>query len=395
MLELRISLTNYLANAMYYKVFTMHRTSKLLGATSLLLISLLSGCATTSAPTINAGLKAGSLPPVGSFTAENGIQFNIQPLNLATLPPPQVAQPNNDINHLIQSSTKAQYRITPGDILSINLVGYPEMNASSSGSGGSTPYASGYPVDQQGFIQFPLIGRIQASGLSVPQFTENLRGRLERYLKYSDPQVKIINYRGNKFFIDGEVKQPGEFSIEDSPVSLYSAISMAGGATDTGDSNSIVLNRNGRNYNIGLQDLRQIGASGNQIYIQDGDSIHVNSEDRKKVYLLGEFGLVNPVAIPEQGLSLAQVLGESRGLNSSTANAAKVYVVRDNPNYQRTNIYYVDMQTMTNFALANRFEMHPNDILYVDPTGLTRWNRIISAILPSTSAVAAVTNLAE
>ncbi|WP_201582605.1 polysaccharide biosynthesis/export family protein [Psychrobacter jeotgali] len=373
----------------------MHRTSKLLGATSLLLISLLSGCATTSAPTINAGLKAGSLPPVGSFTAENGIQFNIQPLNLATLPPPQVAQPNNDINHLIQSSTKAQYRITPGDILSINLVGYPEMNASSSGSGGSTPYASGYPVDQQGFIQFPLIGRIQASGLSVPQFTENLRGRLERYLKYSDPQVKIINYRGNKFFIDGEVKQPGEFSIEDSPVSLYSAISMAGGATDTGDSNSIVLNRNGRNYNIGLQDLRQIGASGNQIYIQDGDSIHVNSEDRKKVYLLGEFGLVNPVAIPEQGLSLAQVLGESRGLNSSTANAAKVYVVRDNPNYQRTNIYYVDMQTMTNFALANRFEMHPNDILYVDPTGLTRWNRIISAILPSTSAVAAVTNLAE
>lgn len=372
----------------------MHQTSKLLGATSLLLISLLSGCATTSAPTINAGLKAGSLPPVGNFTAENGMQFNIQPLNLATLPPPQVAQPNNDIYQLIQSSTKAQYRITSGDILSINLVGYPEMTPPTT-SGSNTPYASGYPVDQQGFIQYPLVGRIKASGLSVPQFTENLRGRLERYLKYSDPQVKIINYRGNKFFIDGEVKQPGEFAIEDAPVSLYSAISMAGGATDTGDSNSIVLNRNGRNYNIGLQDLRQIGASGNQIYIQDGDSIHVNSEDRKKVYLLGEFGLVNPVPIPEQGLSLAQVLGESRGLDSSTANAAKVYVVRDNSDYQRTNIYYVDMQTITNFALANRFEMQPNDILYVDPTGLTRWNRVISAILPSTSAVAVISNIAE
>ncbi|MGP4953563.1 polysaccharide biosynthesis/export family protein, partial [Psychrobacter sp. T6-1] len=235
----------------------MLQSSKLLGATGLLLISLLSGCATT---TINSGLQAGDLPPVGSFTADNGLQFNIQPLNLATLPAPRVAQPNNDIYQLIASSTKKQYRIASGDILSINLAGYPDMAPAA--SGGTSPAASGYPVDQQGFVQFPLIGRIKASGLSVPQFTENLRGKLQRYLKFPDPQVKIVNYRGNKFFIDGEVRQPGEFTIDDAPVSLYSAISMAGGATAAGDSNSIVLNRNGRNYNIGLQDLRQIGASG-------------------------------------------------------------------------------------------------------------------------------------
>ena len=359
----------------------MHQSSKLLGATSLLLISLLSGCATT---TINSGLQSGALPPVGSFTAENGLQFNIQPLNLATLPAPQVSRPTNDLYQLIASSNKAEYRIAQGDILGIVLVGYPDMAAAG---------ANGYPVDQQGFVQFPLIGRIKAAGLSVPQFTDTLRSRLQRYLKYSDPQVKIVNYRGNKFFIDGEVKQPGEFTIDDAPVSLYSAISRAGGATDTGDSNSIVLNRNGRNYNNGLQELRQIGASGNQIYIQDGDSIHVNSQSRNRVYVLGEFGQVKPVPILEQGLSLAQVIGESQGLNSFTANAAKIYVVRDNPDYQRTNIYYIDMQTLTNFALANRFEMQPNDILYVDPTGLTRWNRVISSILPSTAAIASLSGL--
>ena len=359
----------------------MHQSSKLLGATSLLLISLLSGCATT---TINSGLQSGALPPVGSFTAENGLQFNIQPLNLATLPAPQVSRPTNDLYQLIASSNKAEYRIAQGDILGIVLVGYPDMAAAG---------ANGYPVDQQGFVQFPLIGRIKATGLSVPQFTDTLRSRLQRYLKYSDPQVKIINYRGNKFFIDGEVKQPGEFTIDDAPVSLYSAISRAGGATDTGDSNSIVLNRNGRNYNIGLQELRQIGASGNQIYIQDGDSIHVNSQSRNKVYVLGEFGQVKPVPILEQGLSLAQVIGESQGLNSLTANAAKIYIVRDNPGYQRTNIYYVDMQTITNLALANRFEMQPNDIIYVDPTGLTRWSRVINSLLPSTTAIRSLSGI--
>lgn len=108
---------------------------------------------------------------------------------------------------------------------------------------------------------------------------------------------------------------------------------------------------------------------------------------------MGEFGKIEPVAIPEQGLSLAHVLGESNGLNSNTANAAKVYIVRDNPKYQYTNIYYVDMQSITSFALASRFDMQANDILYVDPTGLARWNRIISAILPSTSAINVISGI--
>lgn len=367
----------------------MRQAIKHLSTACLLFSSLLLGCTTT---TINAGLKSGKLPPNGLFVADNGIQFNVQPLSLATLPPKQVVHHDSDLTRLIKSSGQVDYRIAKGDILSIILVGYPEMSASASG-GGSSLYASGYPVDQQGFIQFPLIGRIKASGVSVPQFTANLRAQLQRYLKYSDPQVKIVNYRGNKFFIDGEVRQPGEFAIADTPVSLYSAISMAGGATALGDSNNIVLNRKGISYDVGLQSLRQMGSSANQIYLQDGDSIHVNSQSRNKVYVLGEFGKVEPVPILEQGISLAQVLGESRGLNSNTANAAKIYVVRDNPKYHLTNIYYVDMQHITSFALANRFEMQANDIIYVDPTGLTRWNRVINALLPSTSAINVISGL--
>ena len=353
------------------------------------MIGLVSGCSS-----INAGLQAGELPPSGAFIAENGLHFNIQPLNIATLPPKQAVLPNSNLSELIRNSGRAEYRISEGDILSIVLTGYPNISSASSTSGdSSSPYASGFPVDQQGFLQFPLIGRIKASGMSVPQFTANLQRQLQRYLKYSDPQVKVVNYRGNKFFIDGEVKQPGEFAIADAPVSLYSAISMAGGATTTGDSNNIVFNRKGVNYNIGLQSLRQLGTSANQIYLQDGDSVHVNSQDRNKIYVLGEFGRVEPVPIREQGISLAQVLGESKGLDSNTANAAKIYIVRDNLNTRTTDIYYVDMQTITSFALANRFEMRANDIIYVDPTGLTRWNRVISALLPSTSAVSVLSGL--
>ncbi|MEN2751571.1 polysaccharide biosynthesis/export family protein [Psychrobacter sp. FBL11] len=366
---------------------TQNSSKKLLNALCLSTVVFLTGCATT----INAGLQSGDLPPNGTFVAENGIRFNVQPLNLATLPPKQVAVRNDDVTRLIQSSNPMNYRIADGDILSIELVGYPDISSSSS-AGSSNPYASGFPVDQQGFIQFPMIGRIKASGLSVPQFTNILSARLQKYLKYADPQVKVINYRGNKFFIDGAVRQPGEFNIEDAPVTLYGAISMAGGATETGDSNNIILNRNGKSYELGLQSLREMGSSANQIYLQDGDSIHVNSQSRNRVLVLGEFGQIEPIPILEQGLSLSSVLGESRGLNASTADAAKIYIVRDNKQAQYTNIYYVDMQTITSFALANRFEMQPNDIVYVDPTGLTRWNRVISALLPSTSAASLISD---
>lgn len=380
--------------------FLKHRKPLLTSAALAVTIGLTSGCAS-----INSGLQSGELPPQGAFIAENGMQFNVQPLSLANLPTSPAysgarsassGMKNARVRELLNGSTAADYRISTSDILSINLIGYPEITPpipSTAITTATNPYASGYPVDQQGYIQFPLVGRVKASGLTVSQFTNNLRSQLQRYLKYPDPQVKVVNYRGNKFFIDGEVRQPGEFNIADAPVSLYGAISMAGGATPEGDSNSVTLVRRGVKYELGLRDLQNMGLSANQIYLQDGDSIHVNSLDRNKVYVLGEFGDIKPLEIPEQGISLSQVIGQSKGLNPLTANAAKVYVVRDHGNASYTDIYYVNLQTVTNLALANRFEMQPDDIVYVDPTGLTRWSRFVNSILPSSTAIRQLSGL--
>jgi|26BtaG_2_1085354.scaffolds.fasta_scaffold00112_3 polysaccharide export outer membrane protein len=420
---------------MEFKTKILKRYFDALSKVGLLLqLSLLSSCAMTS------GLKSGEMPVSGQFVAANGMQFNIQPLSLSTLPTTSLQLNANNIKELLgadtlnnstisnesleypfSSSSKSfesptsrhylnkgpafsqwspllqptnpvDYRITPGDILSIALIEYPEI-VPAANSSSSNPYASGFAVDQQGYIQFPLIGQVKASGLNVTQFTNSLRTQLRTYLKYPDPQVKVINYRGKKYFIDGAVKQPGEFNIDDAPVSLVEAISMAGGALASGDSNSIELTRYGQRYQLGLRILQNNGISPNQIYLQDGDALHINNRDRNKVYVLGEFGEVEPLEIPEQGLSLAHVLGESRGLDAKTANAAKIYVIRDQPSQAHSDIYYVDMRTMTNFALANRFEMRANDIVYVDPTGLTRWSRFIESILPSASAVSLITGL--
>ncbi|UNK05630.1 polysaccharide biosynthesis/export family protein [Psychrobacter raelei] len=354
----------------------------LFASTSLaVLIGLTSGCAS-----VNSGLQAGELPPQGVFIAENGMQFNVQPLSLAGLPASPVyssrrnsgsSMKNARVHELLNGPRSSEYRLAQGDVLTISLGDYPQIPKSD----------IGYPIDQQGYIQFPLVGRVKASGLSVPQFTSQLRNQLQRYLKYPDPQVQVLKYRSNNFFIDGAVKQSGEFSMDDRPVSLYGAISMAGGVAPEGDSNNVTLTRNGTTYELGLNDLKSMGVSANQIYLRDGDAVHVNSRDRNKVYVLGEFGSVKPVEIPDQGLSLTQVLGEVEGLDARTADAAKLYVIRDHGNASYTDIYHANLQSVTNLALANRFEMQPNDIVYVDPTGLTRWSRFIGAILPSAYAL--------
>jgi len=379
--------------------FLKHRKSLLTSTALSVMIGLTSGCGT-----INAGMQSGELPPQGAFIAENGMQFNIQPLSLNNLPPAPAYSLNRSgtgmknarVRELLNGSRGvADYRISTSDVLSINLIEYPNITPSnnSTNASASNPYAAGYPVDQQGYIQFPLVGRVKASGLTVGQFTNNLRSQLQRYLKHPDPQVKVVNFRGSKFFIDGAVKQPGEFNMADAPISLYGAISMAGGATTEGDSNSVILTRRGVQYELGLRDLQDMGVSASQIYLQDGDSIHINRLDRNQVYVLGEFGEIKPLEIPDHGITLAQVIGQSKGLNPSTANAAKVYVVRDHGVASYTDIYYVNLQTVTNLALANRFEMHPNDVVYVDPTGLTRWNRFINSILPSSNAIRQLSGL--
>ena len=87
---------------------------------------------------------------------------------------------------------------------------------------------------------------------------------------------------------------------------------------------------------------------------------------------------------------MISAIGEANGMVPTSANAKKVYVLRENSYQNESNIYHIDLTSITNFSVANRFKMQPGDVVYVDPTGLTRWNRVISQILPSATLSRAV-----
>lgn len=356
-------------------------------------VTTLVGCATVAGAkqdaviagrNITGATSAGDMPATGAFVADNGVVFTVTELNASNIPTPRYMAKNPVTLPPATAGNGVSYVMAAGDMIDIRLPNYPEITPLAPAIS-SNPYANGFLIDQAGYIQFPMIGKVKAAGLTVTQLTDVLTSRLSRYLRLPDPQVRVISYRANKFYIDGEVKNPGEFAIADQPVSIYSAIAMAGGTSDTSDTEDITLVRNGRTYHFGLKSAQKLGYSPNNLLVRNGDAIHINQKVKNKVTVIGEFGKPNPVEIPDEGITLASVIGEASGLDRTTANARRVFILREDAARNTSDLYYVDLTTITNFALANRFKMQPNDIVYVDPTGLARWNRVITLISPSIS----------
>ena len=347
---------------------------------SIILVSFLvtaSGCAVTS------GLQTYDLPAEGVYQTDLGTSVNVVRLTQDTVLGLQPAVHNiqQDYAHLFHTPQR-QYTLSSGDILSIYLWAYPEI------SGSNSDPNNGYQIDSQGYIQFPIIGRYKAAGKSLAQVNRELRGQLARYLKTPDVIVRVSSYQGQRYSVQGNIENGGVYHLTDQPISIYKAIGIAGGINaQQGDNSSITLIRQGRSYTLNSIELERAGYSLHNLLIQADDTIYVNARENQKVYVMGEAGKNHALAMRAEGMSLGDVLGESLGINPFTASRSKIYVVRYQPNNQMTEIYNLNLTSLGDFGLANQFKMRSNDIVYVDATGLVRWQRIINQIVPFSNAI--------
>ena len=74
-------------------------------------------------------------------------------------------------------------------------------------------------------------------------------------------------------------------------------------------------------------------------------------------------------------------------IRDSSASAARIYVMRTDLQTKKSTIYQLNLSSIGNLALSNQFQMQKNDIVYIDATGLTRWQRIMNQIVPFSSAL--------
>jgi polysaccharide export outer membrane protein len=283
------------------------------------------------------------------------------------------------------------YLIGSGDLLSILVWDHPELNIAAAGaqalssSGAQSPAA--FVVDQQGMIQFPYVGAIKLSGLTELQARNLLAEKLLKSIKRPDITLRVLAFRSKKIYVDGEVKAPGNQVIDDVPMTLFEGITRAGGFLPTSDQSQITVARAGVSFPVNLPMLLKQGADVGRLMLAPGDVVRVPSREENKIIVLGEVNTPKALSMNNGSLTLAQALGETGGLNQLSASSRQVYVIR-NANQTEPLVFNLDAGSPIALAMAEQFELNARDIVFVDASGLARYNRIVSLILPTATAAA-------
>ena len=284
------------------------------------------------------------------------------------------------------------YVIGSGDVLNIVVWDHPELAIAPAGSSSAldasslSPVGNGYNVSPAGQVQFPYVGVLKLGGLNEYEARDLLTTRLAKYFKDPQVTVRIQSYRSGRVYVDGEVRLPGLQALNDVPMTLPEAIGRAGGFTTLADRSNVSISRDGTTVPINMQQLTSLGINPSSILLGSGDLVRVLSSDESKVYVMGE--VTRPIAqtLRNGRLTLNQALGEAGGVNPTSGDPRQIYVVRSARDGQ-PEIYHLDAKSPVAYALAEGFELRARDVVYIDASSLVRYNRVISLLLPSASAV--------
>jgi len=320
------------------------------------------------------------------------------------------SDPNNVSNHYfdyrIGSTTKKgtpeketyiQYLVGPRDVLKITVWGHPELTIPA-GQFRSAAQA-GNLVGEDGTFFYPYAGVVQAEGRTVEEIREELTKKLSKYIEEVQLDVRVAEYRSQRVYVVGEVENAGVYLVQDIPLTVLEAINRAGGATEDADLRNLTLTRGDKTYGINLLNLYEGGILSQNVLLKHGDVLNVPDNEFNKVFVLGENtfgrfrGQVRTVVMNKARMTLTEAISEGGGVIMETADAARIFVFRTGTG--KSEIFHLNAKSPDALILAERFNLQPRDIVYVDTVEGIRWNRIIRQLQPTMDLVESMSNVAN
>ncbi|NWF52701.1 MAG: polysaccharide export protein [Nitrospirae bacterium] len=166
---------------------------------------------------------------------------------------------------LYKEAKPAEFILGPGDIVEIKVYRHDDLTMIA-------------PIDTSGKISYPLVGDIQASGLSIFQLRDKIRDGISEYIKDPQVSVSIKSVQSQKVYVLGEVVKPGVFTINTS-MNVLEAISSAGGFTKDAKDKSVFVIRGNRDnpqlIKLDLKDALKKGSIAHNIELQGNDIVFV------------------------------------------------------------------------------------------------------------------------
>jgi polysaccharide export outer membrane protein len=225
----------------------------------------------------------------------------------------------------ITAAQTADYIVGAQDVLTIAIWDQPDLSGK-------------YNVEGDGTFGFPLVGRIKAAGLTLREVEEALKKRLaDGYFKHPQLSVTVEQYRSQRIFIVGEVRNPGMYPLS-GDMSLIEALAHAG-SLNIGASREAVIVRppSGRAVNgptlpeqgeaeVVRVDLKQLetGSLDQNVTLRDGDTIFVARAET--FFVVGEVRTPGSYQM-QKGLTVLQALSLAGGIGDRGSDA-RIKIVR-------------------------------------------------------------------
>ncbi len=181
--------------------------------------------------------------------------------------------------------------IKTGDLLDIQVLSFnketvepfnlPVLNSNMrAGYNNGIAASSGYLVNENGEISFPVIGKLNVSNLSTLALSDSLKIKLKDYVQDPIVHVKIENF---KITVLGEVRNPGTFQIPNERISILEAIGLAGDLTINGMRKDVILIRdiNGKKEEILIDLTSKELINSNYYYLSQNDVLYIKPNQAK------------------------------------------------------------------------------------------------------------------
>ncbi|MDX1760570.1 MAG: polysaccharide biosynthesis/export family protein [Christiangramia sp.] len=188
----------------------------------------------------------------------------------------------------MQAPEDFQARIEVNDVLRIDVSSLNselvepfrlDIISESGGGGGQNSNMSGFLVDPEGFITFPVLGKVEVFGLTRGELEQKLTEEIKEYVRDAVVRVRIINF---KVTVLGEIGS-NVIEVRDERLSVPQAIAMSGDITYDGKKENILVIRT----NDGIIEYGRLNMTSAEIfknpyyYLKQNDIIYVEPTYRK------------------------------------------------------------------------------------------------------------------
>ena len=169
-----------------------------------------------------------------------------------------------------------EYIMSPGDRLQIYVMGHADISSNNADAD------TAYRVRPDGKLDFPLIGEIDTTGMTIFDFTSTLKTRLSEYLVDPKVSVNVVALGTTRVFVLGEVKKQGLYELSKSH-RVLDAIGAAGGFTEKSAKKNVFLIRDGREDNVeklNVNALLRKGDTSQNVVLNEGDCLYFTSNHK-------------------------------------------------------------------------------------------------------------------